>query len=284
MDKAVAEKKAEGVLPAKSGVSLEQAGQESVKAKPATGIETALSKAAEEAITSKMDSDAAAPVKGRINPAIKAGLLDSTQAKTEDVAAVVDLPEEFQEQLELPLQDDQTKTLEDDQTKTLEDDQTKTVEDDQTKTLEDDQTKTLEDDQTKTLEEDQTATTVSVPVISQVTPTGEDDEVEVEVDDDTTTTTTTTTTDDDDTDIFIPVTTTTDEDGNTVTECPEGYEMVETADGPMCQKIVTAQRQRAGRGVQAYTGIVTKPGARGPGQRRITTTRTERVRPTTRSA
>jgi hypothetical protein len=59
--------------------------------------------------------------------------------------------------------------------------------------------------------------------------------------------------------------------------------MIETANGPMCQKTVTAQRQRAGRGVQAYTGIVTKPGARGPGQRRITTTRTERVRPTTRS-
>jgi hypothetical protein len=77
---------------------------------------------------------------------------------------------------------------------------------------------------------------------------------------------------------------TTDDDGNTVTECPEGYEMVQTADGPMCQKITTAQRQRAGRGVQAYTGIVTRPGERGPGQRRITTTRTERVRPTTRSA
>ena len=84
-------------------------------------------------------------------------------------------------------------------------------------------------------------------------------------------------------DVIVPPIVTTDEDGNTVTECPEGYTMIETANGPMCQKTVTAQRQRAGRGVQAYTGIVTKPGARGPGQRRITTTRTERVRPTVRS-
>jgi hypothetical protein len=88
---------------------------------------------------------------------------------------------------------------------------------------------------------------------------------------------------DDGIDVLVPPIVTTDEDGNTVTECPEGYKMIETANGPMCQKTVTAQRQRAGRGVQAYTGIVTKPGARGPGQRRITTTRTERVRPTTRS-
>ena len=84
--------------------------------------------------------------------------------------------------------------------------------------------------------------------------------------------------------IYIPPTTTTDEDGNTITECPEGYVMVQTADGPMCQKTTSASRQRAGRGVQAYTGIVTKPGARGPGQKRKTTTTTERVRPTTRSA
>jgi len=233
-----------------------------------TSVRGGIPAAADAAITSKMDADAAA-----------------TQAKTEDlaatqekdVAAVVELPEEFQEQLELPLGSDQTKTLEDDQTKTLEDDQTKT--------LEDDQTKTLEDDQTKTLEEDQTSTIVSVPVITQVTEPGEDDEVEVEVDD-----TTTTDTGDDVTvdvdvdDTFVPVITTTDDDGNTITECPEGYVMVETPDGPMCQKSVEQVRQRAGRGVQAYTGIVTRPGERGPGQKRKTTTRTERVRPTTRSA
>jgi hypothetical protein len=212
-----------------------------------TSVRGGIPAAADAAITSKMDADAAA-------------------TQREDVAAVIDLPEEFQEQLELPLESDQTKTLAEDQTKTLEEDQTKT----------------LEEDQTKTLEEDQTSTIVSVPVITQTTSTGEDDEVEVEVDDDTTTTTTTTD-DDDGVDIFVPPVTTTDDDGNTITECPEGYEMVETADGPMCQKITTAQRQRAGRGVQAYTGIVTRPGERGPGQRRITTTRTERVRPTTRS-
>lgn len=89
---------------------------------------------------------------------------------------------------------------------------------------------------------------------------------------------------DDGLDVIVPPIVTTDKDGNTVTECPEGYTMIETANGPMCQKTVTAQRQRAGRGVQAYTGIVTRPGEQGPGQRRITTTRTERVRPTTRSA
>ena len=241
-----------------------------------------------DAITTKMDSDAAAVVEAEettetpvftsvrtpdadadaVFTSVRGGIPAAATQK-EDVAAVVELPEEFQEQLELPLGSDQTKTLEDDQTKTLEDDQTKT----------------LEDDQTKTLEEDQTSTIVSVPVITQTTSTGEDDEVEVDVDD-----TTTTDTGDDVTvdvdvdDIFVPVTTTTDDDGNTITECPEGYVMVETPDGPMCQKSVEQVRQRAGRGVQAYTGIVTRPGERGPGQKRKTTTRTERVRPTTRSA
>jgi hypothetical protein len=76
---------------------------------------------------------------------------------------------------------------------------------------------------------------------------------------------------------------TTDDDGNTVTECPEGYELVQTADGPMCQKSVSSTRQRAGASTRAYTGLSGNVGRRGPGQRRKTTTSTERVRPTIRS-
>ena len=90
--------------------------------------------------------------------------------------------------------------------------------------------------------------------------------------------------DTDGTDIFVPVTTSTDEDGNTINECPEGYEMVQTEDGPMCQKItkVVSSRQRAGAGTQRYTGGYRT--GRGPGQARNTTTstKTETVSPTTR--
>ena len=88
----------------------------------------------------------------------------------------------------------------------------------------------------------------------------------------------------DEDDTFVPVITSTDENGETITECPEGYTMVEGPDGPMCQKSVTATRQRAGAGTRAYTGLAGNIGRTGPGQRRKTTTLTERVRPTVRSA
>ena len=74
------------------------------------------------------------------------------------------------------------------------------------------------------------------------------------------------------------------EDGNTVTECPDGYTLVQTASGPMCQKSVTSTRQRAGASTRAYTGLAGNVGRRGPGQRRKTVTSTRRVRPTIRSA
>ena len=76
---------------------------------------------------------------------------------------------------------------------------------------------------------------------------------------------------------------TTNEEGEEIIECPEGYTMVQTADGPICQKTRTAVRQRAGAGTRAYTGLATR-GQRGPGQRRITITETEQVDPITRSA
>jgi hypothetical protein len=202
---------------------------------------------------------------------------DAAATQKEDVAAVVDLPEEFQEQLELPLESDQTKTLEEDQTKALEEDQTKT--------LEEDQTKTLEEDQTKTLEEDQASTIVSVPVITQVTEPGEDEEVEVELEPEEPEVEPEVTTEvDEGIDVLVPPITSTDEDGNTITECPEGYVMVETPDGPMCQKSVSSTRQRAGASTRAYTGLSGNVGRRGPGQKRKTTTTTQRVRPTIRSA
>jgi hypothetical protein len=94
-------------------------------------------------------------------------------------------------------------------------------------------------------------------------------------------------------DIFVPTITTTDENGDTVIECPEGYVQVETEDGPMCQKIITARSsiQRGGRFIKnqgrGYTGRVASlsSGTKGPGQKRKTrtTSRTERVRPTVRT-
>ena len=83
--------------------------------------------------------------------------------------------------------------------------------------------------------------------------------------------------------MIVPPETKTNDEGEEIVECPEGYTMVQTADGPICQKTRTAVRQRAGAGTRAYTGLATR-GQRGPGQRRITVTDTERVRPTTRSA
>ncbi len=85
-------------------------------------------------------------------------------------------------------------------------------------------------------------------------------------------------------DVLVPPITTTDKDGNTITECPEGYTTIETADGPMCQKTVSSARQRAGAGTRAYTGLAGNVGRASPGQRRKTVTSTRRVRPTTRSA
>ena len=65
--------------------------------------------------------------------------------------------------------------------------------------------------------------------------------------------------------------------------CPEGYTMVEGPDGPMCEKTVSAQMQRAGAGTRAYTGLAGNIGRTGPGQRRRVTTSTQRVRPTVSS-
>ena len=89
-------------------------------------------------------------------------------------------------------------------------------------------------------------------------------------------------------DTFVPVITSTDDNGDTITECPEGYTMVEGPDGPICQKSVTTtvRRQRAGASTRAYTGLAGNRGRVGPGQRSRsnTTTTTETVDPTTRSA
>ena len=115
-----------------------------------------------------------------------------------------------------------------------------------------------------------------------------DEEVEVEVEDEVQEPGGDVTVDLDEDDTFVPVVTTTDENGDTITECPEGYIMVEGPDGPMCQKSVTTtvRRQRAGAGTRAYTGLSGNRGRVSPGQRskeNITTT-TETVSPTTRSA
>ena len=132
--------------------------------------------------------------------------------------------------------------------------------------------------------------TNTATVISQVVDSGEDDEedVVVELDDEEVTSDPVVTADPEVTDIFVPTITTTDEDGNTVTECPEGYTMMETADGPMCQKIITAKSsiQRAGAGTRAYTGLSGNRGRSSPGQKRKSTTSStyERVAPTTTNA
>jgi hypothetical protein len=139
-----------------------------------------------------------------------------------------------------------------------------------------------------------TTTNVAVdPTVDLVTYTDvEDDPVEVEVDEPVVTADPVTV-DPDVPDIFVPTITTTDENGDTVIECPEGYVQVETEDGPMCQKIITARSsiQRGGRFIKnqgrGYTGRVASlsSGTKGPGQKRKTrtTSRTERVRPTVRT-
>jgi len=83
--------------------------------------------------------------------------------------------------------------------------------------------------------------------------------------------------------MVVPPETRTNDKGEEIIECPDGYTMVQTAEGPICQKTRTAVRQRAGAGTRAYTSLATR-GQRGPGQRRITITDTERVDPITRSA
>jgi hypothetical protein len=137
----------------------------------------------------------------------------------------------------------------------------------------------------QTTDNDTSPKVVVVPdtkVLTEVEP-PEDEEVEVEVEEEVKPGGDVTVDLDED-DTFVPVITSTDENGETITECPEGYTMVEGPDGPMCQKSVTATRQRAGAGTRAYTGLAGNIGRTGPGQRRKTTTLTERVRPTVRSA
>ena len=134
--------------------------------------------------------------------------------------------------------------------------------------------------------ETQAASTVAV---SQVTDDGEDEEeVEVEVEDEVQEPGGDVTVEVDEDDTFVPVITTTDENGDTITECPEGYTMVDGPDGPLCQKSVTTtvRRQRAGAGTRAYTGLAGNRGRVSPDQRSRsnTTTTTETVDPTTRSA
>ncbi len=132
-----------------------------------------------------------------------------------------------------------------------------------------------------------TDTTTDIKVLTEV---GEfpEPEVEVEVEEEEVEPGGDVTVDLDEDDTFVPVITSTDENGETITECPEGYTMVEGPDGPMCQKSVTTtvRRQRAGASTRAYTGLSGNRGRVGPGQRSRsnTTTTTETVDPTTRSA
>ena len=115
-------------------------------------------------------------------------------------------------------------------------------------------------------------------------PEPEDEEVEVEVEDEVVDTDTDTDVEVDvDDPMVVPPETRTNDEGEEIVECPDGYTMVQTAEGPICQKTRTAVRQRAGAGTRAYTSLATR-GQRGPGQRKITITDTERVDPITRSA
>jgi hypothetical protein len=137
----------------------------------------------------------------------------------------------------------------------------------------------------QTTDNDTSPKVVVVPdtkVLTEVEP--PEEEVQVDVEDEVQEPGGDVTVDLDEDDTFVPVITSIDENGETITECPEGYVMVEGPDGPMCQKSVTATRQRAGASTRAYTGLAGNIGRTGPGQRRKTTTLTERVRPTVRSA
>ena len=80
---------------------------------------------------------------------------------------------------------------------------------------------------------------------------------------------------------FVPPVTSEDEDGNTETKCPDGYQMVDGPDGPICQKSVENIRMRAGRSLQPYTRLRIPEGYRGPGQRRKTVTTTTQAEPIT---
>jgi hypothetical protein len=93
-----------------------------------------------------------------------------------------------------------------------------------------------------------------------------------------------------DDDNLVPQITTTDKDGNTITECPEGYQEVQTPDGIMCEKITTTTtttgRRTYGVGRTATTGLAGNIGRQLPRSRTRTRTTTSRsrVKPTTRSA
>jgi len=95
---------------------------------------------------------------------------------------------------------------------------------------------------------------------------------------------------DDGDDVLVSQITTTDKDGNTITECPEGYVEVQTPDGIMCEKITTTStttgRRTYGVGRTATTGLAGNIGRETPRSRTRTrtSTSTSRVKPTTRSA
>ena len=95
---------------------------------------------------------------------------------------------------------------------------------------------------------------------------------------------------DDGDDVLVSQITTTDKDGNTITECPEGYKEVQTPDGIMCEKITTTStttgRRTYGVGRTATTGLAGNIGRETPRSRTRTrtSTSTSRVKPTTRSA
>jgi hypothetical protein len=139
-----------------------------------------------------------------------------------------------------------------------------------------------------------TTTDVAVdPTVDLVTYTDvEDDPVEVEVDEPVVTADPVTV-DPEVPDIFVPPMTSFNDDGEEEIECPEGYTMIETDAGPMCQKIITARSsiQRGGRFIRdqgrGYTGGTARlsSGTKGPGQKRKTrtTSSTERRRPTVRT-
>ena len=141
--------------------------------------------------------------------------------------------------------------------------------------------------------DDKTTDVAVDPTVDLVTYTDvEDEPVEVEVDEPVVTADPVTV-DPDVPDIFVPPMTSFNDDGEEEIECPEGYTMIETDAGPMCQKIITARSsiQRGGRFIRdqgrGYTGRVASlsSGSKGPGQKRKTrtTSRTERRRPTVRT-
>ena len=90
--------------------------------------------------------------------------------------------------------------------------------------------------------------------------------------------------------VLIPPVTKTDDDGNTITECPEGYQEVQTPDGIMCEKITTTTtttgRRTYGVGRTTTTGLAGNIGRQLPRSRTRTRTTTSRsrVKPTTRRA